>query len=132
VALTTKSFEIFCGTGGVGKTTLATARALNLAKNGSRVLLVTIDPAKRLKDILGLSAESVGEVTRVKLENFEMDALLMSPQKTIQRMAKQFNTPDLASNRIVQILSRPYGGMNEILSLVEVQMQFEENMMWWF
>lgn len=40
-------------------------------------------------------------------------------------MADTFNTPDLASNRIVQILSRPYGGMNEILSLVEVQMQFE-------
>jgi anion-transporting ArsA/GET3 family ATPase len=125
VALTTKSFEIFCGTGGVGKTTLATSRALSLVENGQRVLLITIDPARRLKDLLGLSENSYGEVTSVNFEGLKLDALLMSPEKTIQRMASQFNTPDLASNRIVQILSRPYGGMNEILSLVEVQMQFE-------
>jgi anion-transporting ArsA/GET3 family ATPase len=123
--LKAKPFEIFCGTGGVGKTTLATARALSLAATGQRVLLVTIDPARRLKDILGLTDESMGEITPVFLEGTSLHALLMSPTKTIQRMASKFNTPDLASNRIVQILSRPYGGMNEILSLVEVQMQFE-------
>ncbi|MGE3608688.1 MAG: ArsA family ATPase [Bacteriovoracaceae bacterium] len=122
---TTKSFEIFCGTGGVGKTTLATSRALSLASKNLRVLLITIDPAKRLKDLLGLSSDAEGEVRKVTLDGIALDALLMSPEKTIQRMASKFNTPDLASNRIVQILSRPYGGMNEILSLVEVQMQFD-------
>lgn len=120
-----KPFEIFCGTGGVGKTTLATSRALFLAATGKRILLVTIDPARRLKDLLGLSEDAIGEVTRVSLEGVALDALLMSPEKTIRRMAASGNTPDLASNRIVQILSKPYGGMNEILSLVEVQMQFE-------
>jgi anion-transporting ArsA/GET3 family ATPase len=124
VAITTKSFEIFCGTGGVGKTTLATSRALSLADQ-NRVLLVTIDPAKRLKDLLGLSSEDIGEVSRISLEGVELDALLMSPEKTIARMATSYNTPDLASNRIIKVLSRPYGGMNEILSLVEVQMQFD-------
>lgn len=122
---TIKSFEIFCGTGGVGKTTLATSRALQLAAKNQRVLLITIDPARRLKDLLGLSGDSVGEITPVELEGARLHALLMSPEKTIGRMAKTFETPDLASNRIVQILSRPYGGMNEILALVEVQMQFD-------
>jgi anion-transporting ArsA/GET3 family ATPase len=125
VTITTKSFEIFCGTGGVGKTTLATSRALSQASTGLRVLLVTIDPAKRLKDLLNLTGDSVGEVTPVTVNDIKLDALLMSPEKTIQRMAKKYNTPDLASNRIVKILSKPYGGMNEILSLVEVQMQFD-------
>jgi anion-transporting ArsA/GET3 family ATPase len=125
VSIITKSFEIFCGTGGVGKTTLATSRALGQASTGLRVLLITIDPAKRLKDLLNLTGESVGEVTPVKVNDISLDALLMSPEKTIHRMALKYNTPDLASNRIVKILSRPYGGMNEILSLVEVQMQFD-------
>lgn len=127
MSITTKSFEIFCGTGGVGKTTLATSRALSLASTNLRVLLITIDPAKRLKDLLGLGADADGVVKKVTVEGVTLDALLMSPEKTIQRMAANFNTPDLASNRIVQILSRPYGGMNEILSLVEVQMQFDTN-----
>jgi hypothetical protein len=125
VSLTTKSFEIFCGTGGVGKTTLATSRALALASAGKRVLLVTIDPARRLKDLLGLTDEAIGNVQAVKLVGTTLDALLMSPEKTILRMSHSYQTPDLANNRIVQILSKPYGGMNEILSLVEVQMQFD-------
>ena len=125
MTLSTKSFEIFCGTGGVGKTTLATSRAINLAQQNLNVLLITIDPAKRLKDLLGLSADSLGEVVSVEVNGTKLNALLMSPEKTIKRMARKFNTPDLENNRIVQILSKPYGGMNEILSMVEVQMQFD-------
>lgn len=125
MSLEAKSFEIFCGTGGVGKTTLATARALSLSALGKKVLLITIDPAKRLKDLLGLDNNAIGEVRSVQIDNYNLDALLMSPEKTIQRMANKDGKSALAENRIVKILSRPYGGMNEILSLVEVEMQFE-------
>jgi anion-transporting ArsA/GET3 family ATPase len=129
--ITLKRFDIFFGTGGVGKTTLATARALALAQRGHRVLLMTIDPAKRLKDILGLTDESSGQVCEVRtLEGVDLptpiNALLMNPKTTIAKMGAKAKVQELEKNRIVEVLTRPYGGMNEILSLIELKMQLEQ------
>jgi anion-transporting ArsA/GET3 family ATPase len=53
--LATKEIVVACGPGGVGKTTTAAASALMTAVNhGSKVLVLTVDPAKRLADALGL------------------------------------------------------------------------------
>lgn len=46
-------FLFFTGKGGVGKTTLACATAINLAETGQRVLLVSTDPASNLDEMLG-------------------------------------------------------------------------------
>jgi len=46
--------HIVCGVGGVGKTTTSAALAVALARSGKRVVVLTIDPAKRLADALGL------------------------------------------------------------------------------
>ena len=54
---------MFCGSGGVGKTSIAAATALAAATRlGGKVLVLTIDPARRLADALGL--EAVGNVER--------------------------------------------------------------------
>ncbi|MSO78712.1 MAG: ArsA family ATPase [Acidimicrobiia bacterium] len=61
--LTTHEIVIFCGSGGVGKTTTAAAAGLEaVVRLGGRVLVLTIDPAKRLADALGL--EGIGNVER--------------------------------------------------------------------
>ncbi len=63
--LTTREILIFCGSGGVGKTTVAAAAALAAVQNSNaKVMVLTIDPARRLADALGL--ESLGNIeTRV-------------------------------------------------------------------
>jgi anion-transporting ArsA/GET3 family ATPase len=52
-----KEIVVFCGPGGVGKTTIAAASAARAAaEHGGKVLVLTIDPARRLADALGLQA----------------------------------------------------------------------------
>ena len=61
--LSTREVVVVCGSGGVGKTSVAAAAALTAAARlGGKVLVLTIDPAKRLADALGL--EAFGNVAR--------------------------------------------------------------------
>jgi len=67
--LAAREVVVFCGSGGVGKTSIAAASAVTAAARlGGKVLVLTIDPARRLADALGL--EAVGNVaTRVPLDD---------------------------------------------------------------
>ena len=58
-----KRVVICAGSGGVGKTTTSAALAMGLAASGKRVAVVTIDPARRLADSLGL--EDLGNEPRL-------------------------------------------------------------------
>jgi len=61
--LATREIVVFCGSGGVGKTTMAAAAALAATvRLGGKVLVLTIDPARRLANALGL--EGFGNIER--------------------------------------------------------------------
>jgi anion-transporting ArsA/GET3 family ATPase len=68
--------KIICcvGSGGVGKTTTAAALALRAAMDGKRALVLTIDPARRLANSLGLK-ELGNEETRIAPSLFEQAGL---------------------------------------------------------
>lgn len=125
-----KKIEIFSGTGGVGKTTLASSRALFAAEQGKKVLLITIDPSKRLKQVLGIDEDTSGEVSSVKWDftnsNASLDAMLMSSERTIEKIGSLSGTTDFQHNKIVKVLARPNGGLNEILSIVELNIKLKE------
>lgn len=133
MSIPSKKVEIFCGTGGVGKTTLATSRAVSLSKSGKKILLITIDPAKRLKQLLGLDDQDSGEITSVSTKSFypneeshtTLDALLLSPSKTLNRIGHAEGLSNELDNRILKVLTKPYGGMNEIMAVIEVQFQLK-------
>jgi len=57
------SIIVCCGSGGVGKTTTAAALGLEAARRGRKVVVITIDPARRLADALGL-ADGLGNDPR--------------------------------------------------------------------
>ena len=110
--------EVFCGTGGVGKTSLSCSRAQFLSEQGHDVLLMTIDPAKRLKQLLHLEEKDAGHLVKF---NQKLSVLLMSTDVTLKRICGEFN------NHILETLSDPYGGLNEILSVVELTHQIKIN-----
>ena len=62
--LTSKKVLICCGSGGVGKTTLSAALGVKAADLGLKVLVLTIDPARRLANSLGLDQLGEDDLSR--------------------------------------------------------------------
>jgi anion-transporting ArsA/GET3 family ATPase len=124
---------ICAGSGGVGKTTTAAALAMGMAERGLKVAVVTIDPAKRLADSLGL--EELGNEPRlVDPERFaphgveirgELWALMLDSKRTfdalIERLAPDARTRDeVFANRIYQQLSGAVAGSQEFTAIAKL------------
>jgi anion-transporting ArsA/GET3 family ATPase len=116
--------------GGVGKTTTAASLALWGALHGRRTAVVTIDPAKRLADCLGLQLSAVG-ANLITPETFAryglsptgtLTALLVDQQSAwdaaIEKYAPTATVRDrIFANRFYQGLSRTFAGSHEYMAL---------------
>ena len=87
-----KRVVVCCGAGGVGKTTASAALGLAAARMGRRVLVVTIDPSKRLAEALGVDRNPV-EPIRVEAgpilsatDHGQLDAWMLDPQLIADRV----------------------------------------------
>lgn len=113
--LSDKRLVIFAGKGGVGKTTCSSSTALWLSEHGKRVLVVTVDPAKRLKDALGVD---VG-FTPTKVAS-NLDAMMMDPRTVVQEYVKK-HAPDryeeVVNHDLFKYVSEHMPGLNELLAI---------------
>ncbi|HEX8743345.1 MAG TPA: ArsA-related P-loop ATPase [Thermoleophilaceae bacterium] len=130
---------ICAGSGGVGKTTTAAAVAMGMAAQGLRVAVLTIDPARRLANSLGLS-ELGNEATRIDPALFEESglemrgelwAMMLDAKRTWDELIEK-RAPDRATrdavlgNRIYQELSNAVSGSTEYMAIEKLYELHEE------
>jgi anion-transporting ArsA/GET3 family ATPase len=130
-----KRVVVCAGSGGVGKTTTSAAVAMGLAARGARVCVVTIDPARRLADALGI-AQLGGEPKRVDDARFaghgivlgdggELWALMLDPKRTFDELIGTL-APDarardeILENRIYRELSSAVAGSQEFTAIAKL------------
>jgi anion-transporting ArsA/GET3 family ATPase len=117
-----KNVVVCCGSGGVGKTTSAAALAVHAARLGRRACVVTIDPARRLADALGLG-ELTNEPRRVEGDwPGELWALMLDTKSTFDALVTKYaSSPEQAErileNRFYRNVSGALGGTQEYMAM---------------
>jgi anion-transporting ArsA/GET3 family ATPase len=121
------------GSGGVGKTTTSAAIALGMAAEGAKVAVVTIDPAKRLANALGLE-ELENEPRRVpsrrlarsglKIEG-ELWAMMLDPKRTFDELIERIapspeRAVEIKANRVYRELSTAVSGSQEFTAVAKL------------
>jgi len=121
------------GSGGVGKTTTSAAIALGMAARGAKVAVVTIDPARRLANALGLE-ELQNDPRRVEPERLaatglevegELWAMMLDPKRTFDELIERI-APDAAraeeikANRVYRELSTAVSGSQEFTAVAKL------------
>jgi anion-transporting ArsA/GET3 family ATPase len=135
-----KKICICAGSGGVGKTTTSAAIAMGMAAGGKKVAVLTIDPAKRLANSLGLH-ELGNEECLVAPERFaeqgieikgELWAMMLDAKRTfdelIERHAPDQQTRDrVLSNRVYQEVSNAMAGSQEYMAMEKLYELYQED-----
>ncbi len=116
---------VCAGPGGVGKTTTSAAMGLKAAQAGRKVIVLTIDPARRLANSLGLDALT-NEPQEIEMEGAtgdgELWAMMLDQEQTLDDLVARY-APDEGAlersreNNIYRLLSSALHGMQEYMAL---------------
>ncbi|MFO6505046.1 ArsA family ATPase [Corynebacterium freneyi] len=106
---------VMVGSGGVGKTTSAAALAVGLADTGLRTVVLTIDPAKRLAQALGL--DELGDTPQPVAGQDRLHALMLDQNARFGALLAEAGAPELADNRVTATVARSFGGLQEYLAM---------------
>lgn len=124
---------ICCGSGGVGKTTTSAALALRAAEAGRKVVVLTIDPARRLAQSLGLG--ELNNTPRPVLgvdtaAGGSLDAMMLDMKRTFDDVVTAHSTPERAreilSNPFYEALSSSFSGTQEYMAMEKLGQLHEQ------
>ena len=116
--------SVCCGAGGVGKTTVAAALGLRGAVLGRRVVVLTIDPARRLAQSLGLSELDNTPRPVVGFDTTSggsLDAMMLDMMRTFDEVVEAHATPEKAeqilANPFYEAVSSSFAGTQEYMAM---------------
>ncbi len=124
---------VCCGTGGVGKTTTAAVFAIEAAKRGRNAVVVTIDPAKRLADTLGMTSlgDAVQELDRRRWDpdgrgakGGRLSAVMLDTETTFDGLVMRYAKDEEQAQRILD--NRFYRNIAGALSGTQEYMAMEK------
>ena len=117
---------VCCGSGGVGKTTTAAALGLRAAERGRHVVVLTVDPARRLAQSMGLTSLDntprpvPGAVGDPQLGG-TLHAMMLDMKRTFDEIVEAHSDPDRAAqilaNPFYQSLSSSFAGTQEYMAM---------------
>ncbi len=124
---------VCCGSGGVGKTTTSAALALQAAEAGRKVVVLTIDPARRLAQSMGLT--ELDNVPRPVVgvdgtRGGSLDAMMLDMKRTFDEVVESHATrakaAQIMANPFYQALSSSFAGTQEYMAMEKLsQLQAE-------
>jgi len=132
---------VCCGSGGVGKTTVSAAIGMYGVLSGKKTIILTIDPARRLADSLGLKRFDT-DVQRVPLENLkipeefnthgaELYAMMLDAKRTFDQLVARYASSEfqknIFKNRYYQHLSSNMAGSHEYMAMEKLYEIFNQN-----
>jgi len=115
---------VCCGSGGVGKTTIAAAIGLRAAERGRHVVVLTVDPARRLAQSMGLNSldNTPRPVNGIRAGGAgSMHAMMLDMKRTFDEIVESHADPDRAAqilaNPFYQSLSSSFAGTQEYMAM---------------
>src|ERR1700752_3944077 len=123
LADTANRVVVCCGAGGVGKTTTAAAMALRAAEYGRTVCVLTIDPAKRLAQALGVNdlGNTPQRVPLAPEVPGELHAMMLDMRRTFDEMVVQYSGRErgeaILDNQFYQTVATSLAGTQEYMAM---------------
>jgi anion-transporting ArsA/GET3 family ATPase len=130
------SIVVCTGSGGVGKTTSAAALALRAAEHGRNVCVLTIDPARRLAQAMGLSElDNTPRLVPDTSGEGSLHAMMLDMKRTFDEVVEAHADPERArqilDNPFYQALSSSFAGTQEYMAMEKLgQLHAQEDAPW--